>query len=111
VMSAAPAWVGSVGFELATGTAVTRSTSDLDLLVRTDALLACAWASDLVDQLSLLPARVDCQVETKIGAVALLELAANPPTLVLRTRTGPRLVSIEDLRAMITHVHERCSRL
>jgi phosphoribosyl-dephospho-CoA transferase len=106
------AWgpVGSVGFELATGTPATRSTSDLDLIVRTDEVPACAWASSLVDQLSRLPARVDCQVETKVGAIALSELAANPPTLVLRTRAGPRLVSIEGLRAMIAHLHEHCPR-
>jgi len=92
---------GSVGFELATGRPTTTSTSDLDLIIRTDAVPTPTWAADLIDRLSRLSARVDCLVETGIGAIALAELAAAPPTFVLRTNTGPQLVSIEHINAMI----------
>lgn len=87
---------GSVGFELATGTATVTSSSDLDLVLR-------AWQPRAVwDQLvavaSLLtaaPTRVDCQVETRWGAVALAELVGGSTDVLLRTPQGPRLVRLD----------------
>lgn len=94
------AWgpVGSVGFERATGRPVTTAGSDLDLIVRTETLPTPAWAAGLHKRLSVLPARVDCQVETPAGAVALAELAAGPDQLLLRTRSGPRLTTYHQER-------------
>ena len=83
---------GSVGFELATGRATATPASDLDLVLRTHALPSSAWAADLLEQLVRLPARVDCQLDTGVGAVALAELAAGPGTIVVRTSAGPELV-------------------
>jgi len=84
---------GSVGFELATGRATATAASDLDLVIRMSALPSSRWAADLLVQLAELPARVDCQLHTPGGAVALVELAADPDTIVLRTSAGPQLTS------------------
>ena len=84
---------GSIGFELATGRATATATSDLDLVIRRSALPSSRWAADLLAQLAELPVRVDCQLDTPAGAVALAELAADPATIVLRTSAGPELVS------------------
>nr|WTB34024.1 malonate decarboxylase holo-ACP synthase [Streptomyces sp. NBC_00830] len=84
---------GSVGFELATGRPTTTATSDLDLLIRTESLPSPVWAAELISRLSALSARVDCQLQTASGAVALAELATGQQTLVLRTGSGPQLVT------------------
>ena len=86
---------GSAGFELATGYPATTQDSDLDLLIRLGALSGFTRAAALASQLSGLPARVDCHLETGHGAVALAELAAHPDKIALRTSDGPRLVTLE----------------
>ncbi|BBY62113.1 malonate decarboxylase holo-ACP synthase [Mycolicibacterium helvum] len=85
---------GSVGFALATGLATATPDSDLDLLVRapqgvTEALPALV---QLHDQFRSLAARVDCQVETPSGAVALAELVGRQPDIMVRTARGPCLM-------------------
>ena len=85
---------GSVGFELATGVPTATPESDLDLVVRLGRGLS--EASSLVAlhrELQSLSARVDCQVETPSGAVALAELVGRQSDVMLRTAEGPRLVS------------------
>jgi phosphoribosyl-dephospho-CoA transferase len=86
---------GSAGFELATGHPATTQASDLDLIIRLGTLSGFTRATALASQLSGLPARVDCLLETGPGAVALAELATYPDKIVLRTRSGPRLVTLE----------------
>ncbi|NEB93516.1 malonate decarboxylase holo-ACP synthase [Streptomyces bauhiniae] len=88
---------GSVGFELGTRRPVTTPDSDLDIVIRSDALPSPTCAAEWIGALSGLPARVDCLLETSAGAVALAELAAAPPTLVLRTARGPRLISLAEM--------------
>ncbi len=82
---------GSIGFELATGAATAGPTSDLDVVVRAPE----PWPPDrtrgLADDLAQLPVRVDAQLETPAGAVALVEYARGGRVL-LRTPDGPRLV-------------------
>ena len=85
---------GSIGFELATGISTATTESDLDLLVRLPrgsqgglVLLAA-----LHREFRSLAVRVDCQVETPSGAVALAELAGGQSDVMLRTAAGPRLV-------------------
>lgn len=84
---------GSVGFELATGTATAGEHSDLDLIVRAPMPLSRARATELHSALSALPGRIDTLVEAPPGAVALDELAHGSLKLLLRTPTGPRLTS------------------
>ncbi len=82
---------GSVGFELATGIATVGPTSDLDMVVRAPE----PWPPDrvrgLADDLARLPVRVDVQLDTPDGAVALAEYARGGRVL-LRTPDGPKLV-------------------
>ncbi|BBZ31879.1 malonate decarboxylase holo-ACP synthase [Mycolicibacterium confluentis] len=90
------AWgpTGSVGFELATGRATATPGSDLDLVVRVNELReVLPLLTALQCQLRRLPARVDCQVETGSGAVALAELVSSQTDVLVRTANGPRLVA------------------
>ncbi|MGY4647405.1 malonate decarboxylase holo-ACP synthase [Mycobacterium sp. URHB0021] len=90
---------GSVGFELCTGAATVTATSDLDLVIRAGNVNPSVIhrLSVLHGLLSSACSRVDCQVETPLGAVALAELATEPPQLLVRDFTGPRLVSTAHL--------------
>lgn len=81
---------GSVGFELATGVPAATSESDLDLVVRAPADTAQLAAA--YQRLLGWDARVDCQVETRSGAVALAELVLGCDRILARTATGPRLI-------------------
>ena len=82
--------VGSAGFELASGVVCTSAASDLDLLVRAPAPLPRGVARLLVAALSAaVKVRVDVQLETPAGGVALAEYAAGTPTVVARTADGP----------------------
>jgi phosphoribosyl-dephospho-CoA transferase len=92
---------GSAGFELATGRPATTPASDLDVLIRLGTLSGFTRASALARQLSRLPARVDCHLETGHGAVSLAELATQPDKIVLRTSDGPRLVTLEQAMTML----------
>ena len=88
------AWgpTGSVGFELATGTAVVGPASDLDVVVRAPEPWSFARARELADNLARLPVRVDTQLDTPSGAVALAEYARGGRVL-LRTPDGPKLTN------------------
>lgn len=88
------AWgvTGSAGFALATGLAVLRESSDLDLLVRAPARLSERDATALTDALSDAPARIDAQIDTGLGGFALLEWQARRGRVMLKTARGPILV-------------------
>jgi len=86
---------GSVGFELASGTATATTNSDLDLVVRTDAALLSEQARSLSAALSSLAVRADVLLEMPRGAIALAEYArtdGRTGTFVLRTTRGPQLI-------------------
>ena len=87
---------GSVGFQLATGRSVVTQHSDLDLIVRLDALRA----ADAIPALPCVPGRVDCLVEGAEGAVAFGELANGSRLIMLRTPGGRRLVARTTLTAV-----------
>lgn len=84
---------GSVGYALATGRACVTPSSDLDLAVWAPAPLGRDLARALATALAALPVRVDVQVETPSGAVALADLASGAAQVALRTAVGPRLVA------------------
>jgi phosphoribosyl-dephospho-CoA transferase len=86
------AWgpTGSVGFELATGVAAAGAASDLDVVVRAPEPWPLERAREIADHLQRLPARVDAQLDTPAGAVALAEYVRGGQVLV-RTPDGPRL--------------------
>lgn len=84
---------GSAAWQLATGQGVLHPDSDLDLLLRTPHCLDRARAARLLARLELLPCRVDLQLETPAGAIALREWASGAPQVMLKACDGPRLVS------------------
>ena len=83
---------GSVGFELASGLPTTSLGSDLDLLLRCHEPLSVSDARRLLAVLAAAPVRVDAQIETPNGSVALTEYACGEAAMLLRTTDGPRLV-------------------
>jgi phosphoribosyl-dephospho-CoA transferase len=88
------AWgpTGSVGYQLASGVEVVHADSDLDLLLRTPAPMARKAARDLLDILDCAPCRIDVQLQTPAGAVALREWAGNARRVLLKSASGARLV-------------------
>jgi phosphoribosyl-dephospho-CoA transferase len=82
---------GAVGFELASGLAVTTAASDLDLVVQLDAPLAHGRAAALLAALEALPVRADVLLETPCGALALTEYVHGPRPFLVRGADGPLL--------------------
>ncbi|UTW06947.1 malonate decarboxylase holo-ACP synthase [Pseudomonas benzenivorans] len=89
------AWgvTGSIGFELASGLAAAHAGSDLDLVLRTPAPLSRQRAGQLCALFGDLPGKVDVQLETPHGAVALREWASGATRVLLKAQDGPRLVA------------------
>jgi phosphoribosyl-dephospho-CoA transferase len=84
---------GSAGFELATGHPAAGQGSDLDLVVRVPHPAPPAEVAELLDNLAALPARVDVQLQSPWGGFAAAEYARDTGEVLLRTDTGPRLVT------------------
>jgi len=93
------AWgpTGSIGFELATGKPTATATSDLDLLIRMPNHLPRDEAQRIQAKLDEHAAhagiRIDAQLETPAGGVALAEYASGKARVMARHASGPRLVS------------------
>ncbi len=88
------AWgvTGGAGYQLATGVPVLHANSDLDLLLRAPQRLERGAAAELLALLDRALCRVDMQLETPAGAIALREWAGPAPQVLLKTEQGPRLV-------------------
>jgi len=89
------AWgvTGSAGFQLATGLPTAHPGSDLDLLLRTERPFTRSEARPLLQMLEGRACRVDLQLETPLGGVALREWAGTSPRVLLKSASGARLVS------------------
>ncbi|WP_374979322.1 malonate decarboxylase holo-ACP synthase [Pseudomonas solani] len=83
---------GGVGFELATGVPVLHAESDLDLLLRTPEPFVRQRARELLALLNRACCRIDLQLETPFGAVALREWAGDSRRVLLKCAEGARLV-------------------
>jgi phosphoribosyl-dephospho-CoA transferase len=83
---------GSAGFELASGVPVLHAGSDLDLILRTPDFMDRQHAARLVEQLAGAVCRIDLQLQTPLGAVALREWAGPSRQVLLKTEAGARLV-------------------
>lgn len=96
---------GSTGFELATRVPAVNEASDLDLLIRVPEPLALEVARALQEQLHTLAGRIglriDAQLETPAGGVALAEWAAGKARVLARHASGPQLIA--DPWAAVTH--------
>lgn len=88
---------GSAGFELATQVPTVTAASDLDLLIRTPQKLSRDTALQLLNPLQALAQRVgirvDAQLETPAGGVALAEWAAGKARVMARHARGPQLIA------------------
>ena len=89
------AWgvTGSVGYELATGESQLRPGSDLDLVIDSPQPVSRAQANALLTQIGQPLCRLDIQLETGFGAVALAEWAGSSAKVMVRTDTGPYLTT------------------
>lgn len=84
---------GSAGFALATGAAVLRPGSDLDLLVRAAHAPSGSQVAGLRCLQDRAGCRLDIQVDTGRGGFALNEWLAGPRRVLLKTARGPVLVA------------------
>jgi len=88
---------GSTGFELATHLPAVTVTSDLDLLIRTPDKLSHETATRILIELQThakhAGIRIDVQLETPAGGIALAEWAAGKARVMARHAQGPRLVA------------------
>ncbi|WP_096203172.1 malonate decarboxylase holo-ACP synthase [Bacillus sp. FJAT-45350] len=84
---------GSVGFELISGISAARESSDLDIVIRADEPIEVKKAKATVEALSKLPVQIDVQLDTGVGAVSLAEYARGVNPVLLKTMTGPLLVT------------------
>ncbi|WP_322093700.1 malonate decarboxylase holo-ACP synthase [Paraburkholderia bannensis] len=93
------AWgpTGSAGFELAARVPTISETSDLDLLIRMPERCDATTIETLFEALTHAAqharTRIDAQIETPSGGVALAELAARKPSVLVRASDGARLVA------------------
>jgi phosphoribosyl-dephospho-CoA transferase len=98
---------GSAGFELATQAPTVTESSDLDLLIRTPEPLARDIAGALLDQLQghakRAGLRIDAQLETPAGGVALAEWAAGKARVLARGAAGPQLLADPWATALTAH--------
>ncbi|MDT4852726.1 Phosphoribosyl-dephospho-CoA transferase [compost metagenome] len=83
---------GGVGFQLATDVVVLHEASDLDLILRTPNPLDRQQARALLAALANAPCRIDLQLETPHGAVALREWAGESRRVLLKCAESARLV-------------------
>ncbi|MFJ2537677.1 malonate decarboxylase holo-ACP synthase [Pseudomonas sp. NPDC087614] len=84
---------GSAGFELASGFAAMHEGSDLDLILRTPHLITRNQARKLVALFDQSSCRVDMQLQTPFGAVALREWAGASAHVLLKNAHQACLVS------------------
>ncbi|WP_277344582.1 phosphoribosyl-dephospho-CoA transferase MdcG domain-containing protein, partial [Metapseudomonas otitidis] len=75
-----------------TGRDVLHGSSDLDLLLRSAEPLPRAWARELRVLFEDLPCRVDLQLQTPQGGVALREWGGSARRVLLKCDAGARLV-------------------
>jgi phosphoribosyl-dephospho-CoA transferase len=83
---------GSVGFQLACGVAVLHQLSDLDLILRTSGFFSREQAAALVAAFDESICRIDLQLQTPAGAVALREWAGASRQVLLKASDAATLV-------------------
>ncbi|HEY0211900.1 malonate decarboxylase holo-ACP synthase [Acerihabitans sp.] len=79
---------GSCGYMLATGLTVSTADSDLDLLIRCPDPRAREDFAPLLAVIAALPCRVDIQLDTPMGGMALLEWLRGA-SVMIKTDRGP----------------------
>ncbi|MFI8395714.1 phosphoribosyl-dephospho-CoA transferase [Pseudomonas sp. Choline-02u-1] len=84
---------GSVGFELASGFRAMHAASDLDLILRAPQMIGRDQARELVALFDQTACRVDMQLQTPLGAVALREWASGSARVLLKNAHQAVLVT------------------
>jgi len=84
---------GAAGFELATGISVLHANSDLDLLLRTPHPFSRGEARALCAECETAPCRIDLQLQTPSGGLALAEWAGRAARVLVKGQHAPRLLS------------------
>lgn len=84
---------GSVGFELASGFKAMHEASDLDLILRAPHIIGRNQACKLVELFDQAVCRVDMQLQTPFGAVALREWASGSSRVLLKNAYQACLVT------------------
>ena len=79
---------GSHAFEQVTGMSVTRTTSDLDVLLRLAAPISLQQAEQWIRELDALAVSVDVQVNTDNAGFSLKDWVSNPAQVLLKTNHG-----------------------
>ncbi|WP_061516223.1 malonate decarboxylase holo-ACP synthase [Acinetobacter venetianus] len=77
-------YTGSVGFELATGLKTVNENSDIDLLIRAQEPVSKLDAQNILGQLDDLNMKLDVQLQTPQGGVALREWAGTTGNVLLK---------------------------
>lgn len=85
-------YAGSVGFELATGIQVVHAQSDIDLIMRMPNYLDKQLAHQMLIQLEETTEKVDVQLQTPHGGVALKEWARGSSKILLKSSHAAVLV-------------------
>lgn len=84
---------GSCGYELATGTSQLGPASDLDLVIDGTQFWSREEAAQWLSQITQISCRLDIQLETPNGAIALNEWAAGRHQVMVKSNQGPFLTS------------------
>lgn len=95
---------GSVGFELITNILTVTENSDLDIMIKietADNLFSAASAKELCQKLFDIKVKIDIQIETPKGAVALTEYASETNPILMRTINGPKLINRKELGVIL----------
>nr|WP_319536680.1 malonate decarboxylase holo-ACP synthase [uncultured Vibrio sp.] len=84
---------GSLGYELATGMPCAHPDSDIDMTIYLSEPVPMRTLADLNHQLDALPSKIDTQIETPLGAIALREwvVGAGESNVLIKTDKGPSL--------------------
>lgn len=85
-------YTGSVGFELATGLKTVTQNSDIDMLIRTEQPMSKLDAQDILEQFDVLDLKIDIQLQTPNGGVALKEWATVAGKVLIKRNDGAFLV-------------------
>jgi len=84
---------GSCGYELATGTSQLRDSSDLDLVINAREFWQRDAAAYWLSRMDQGYCRLDIQLETPLGAIALNEWASGSYQVMLKSNQGPLLTT------------------
>lgn len=94
--------IGAAGFELASGYPALNASSDLDIAIRVDRCVALDDLRSLQREMRAISVRIDVLIETPHGGVAVEEALSDTEQALIRSASGPRLLSRRDLNRALS---------